>query len=95
MSEPLAYATPEYHRAKPSTVGFLLGLLGLGLIFLCGCFMIGIMIVQFARDFQGMPVYAASAGRTFFILILYVFAFSCFGGGAYVLRNSVKKLIQS
>lgn len=97
MSEPLPYASAPYQQTKPATVGFLLGLLGLGLIFLGGCFMIGIMVMQFADSSAGFgnsaqPTYWTTA-RVAFVILLYCCAFGCFGGGAVIIKRGVQKLM--
>lgn len=92
MTEAMPYATPENQQAKPSTVGFMLGVLGLGLIFLAGCFLIGILILQEEPQFtSGTP--GAHADRIVLAAVLYVFTFGCGGGGAFVLVQAVRKLL--
>ncbi|MGC4032752.1 MAG: hypothetical protein QM754_13675 [Tepidisphaeraceae bacterium] len=92
---PLPYATPEYQRTKPATVGFFLGLLALGLIFLAGCFMIGILIVHAEPPSNGGAAKFSPAAWLLYTLLLYVFALSCGGGGAFMMTKAVKKLLES
>ena len=95
MTEPLPYATPQYQRTSPATVGLYFGMLGLGLIFLGGCFTIGIMMVQFSPGGPGDPFAGSPASRIIFLSFLYVVAFACFGGGLFMLINAVKRLLAS
>jgi len=97
VSDPLSYASAPYQQTKPATVGFLLGLLGLGLILLGGCFMIGIMIMQFADSSAGFGNSTQASywtlGRMAFLVMLYLCAFGCFGGGAVIIKRGVQKLM--
>ena len=93
MTQALSYAIPQHQQTKPATVGFLLGVLGLGLIFLSGCFMIGILVVQFEPSTANQAAKTSPVGLLVYTAVLYAFAFGCFGGGTLVLVKAVKKLV--
>ena len=96
MTEPLQYATPANQQTRPATVGFMLGVLALGLLVVGGCFMIGIMILQFADASAGFG-HSDQTGywtpaRIIFLVLMYLSAFTSFGGGAVLMKRAVQKL---
>jgi hypothetical protein len=91
------YATPmTAHR--PAGRGWLATAIlvgGLGLVFLAGCFLIGVMSVVSPSGF-GVPAQPRplTSGQTAFVLILYFFAFSCLGGAAALIVIAVRQLLR-
>ena len=82
-AEALSYATPS-RTGGAAGVGFALIFGGLGLIFLCGCFLIGILILNNLAagiSFNAVPR-GMTPGQILLAVVLYLAAFGCFGGGA-------------
>jgi hypothetical protein len=77
----LTYATPAPIAGSPVAAGVWIMVAGLALIFLGGCFMIGVMISG-----------NVSAGFHF-VVVLYALAFACFGAAAYLLFLGISKLL--
>jgi len=89
----LSYATPGAlkPRVAPSAVVILAGL---ALVFLGGCFMIGIMSVNQHAGFgpPPVPLPPLTASDIIFELILYVLAFGCFASAVFLIALGVKWL---
>jgi hypothetical protein len=92
---PLAYATPAISH-KPSSIGlWILMFGGLGLIFLGGCFTIGILIMlEPTVGFSATPV-VWTPGRYVFHVFLYLLALGCFAGGACLIVMSVRGIFRN
>jgi hypothetical protein len=85
---PLAYATPAISH-KPSSVGlWILMFGGLGLIFLGGCFTIGILFML-TNDIDDNALVWRTRSYVFHI-VLYLLAFACFAGGASLIVMAVR-----
>jgi hypothetical protein len=78
----LAYATPAPGAGSPVAAGVWITLAGLALIFLGGCFLIGVMLCSFNRG-----------GSSEFVILLYVLAFLCFAAASCVLFLGIRKLL--
>ena len=83
------FHAPHFHRPSPGP-GFLLGVLGLALIFLGGCFMIGLLAV-----FGNNAMTWTGAGVYIYVVTLYVFAILCFGGAGVLLRLGVRSVLKA
>ena len=87
QSPALNYATPAIGSRGPRVWACLFVVLGaLGLVFLGGCFMIGILTLNETHaGFGGGPpaVMPLTASQIFLECVLYVIAFACFGGAIY------------
>ena len=91
------YATPmTTHR--PAGRGWLATAIlfgGLGLVFLSGCFLIGVMSVVSPSGFGVQdPPQDLTDGQMVFVLILYVFAFTCLLGAAALIAVAVRQLLR-
>ena len=87
----LSYASPrspetEHHRSIAG--GAVLLFVGLGLIFLGGCFLLGIVSVHSNSGF-GAYVYWPLALRVM-PWLLYALALACFSGAVWMLRAGVR-----
>ena len=93
----LSYATPAPMTRGPRIWACLILVIGaLGLVFLGGCFMIGIMQLNspnagFGGGAGGLPV-SKTAGQVILEVVLYVIAFGCFGGALSLFFLAVKWL---
>ena len=96
---PLDYHVPEPPRR--GRVGACLVMMAgvLGLVFLGGCFMIGIMEVNFHNVFAAVPSQGgppapnvSSAGSILFTSVLYIFAFSCLAGAVILFVSALTAL---
>jgi hypothetical protein len=89
----LAYATPQPSRRNPRVSAAAAVLLaGLGLIFLGGCFMIGIMEINQSKGFGAAAPLTKTSGMIFLEIVLYLVAFGCFGGAIFMFALAVKWL---
>jgi hypothetical protein len=91
-SQLLNYASPV--RAAPNLwAAAVLAIVGLGLIGLGGCFLIGVLCFHLPQVFgANAPSVAWTPGEVFFVLILYVLAAACFAGAFWVLSRTVVAL---
>lgn len=94
----LGYATPGYAGPSPVWAGFWVLAGGLVMIFLGGCFCIGVlMLVTFDTSVGFKP--SSSPGtvwafrHTALMCVLYAVAFACFAAGATMLVAAVRKLL--
>src|SRR2546428_657081 len=85
-SVPLAYATPAGRQGSPTWAGFFIAVVGLGLVALGGCFLIGVLIIVDVN--QGRINEAAFT----LMLVLYACAFGCFGGAVATLVAGMRRL---
>ena len=83
------YATPVA-RAPGVGPGLALGMLGLGLVLLGGCFCIGIMIL-----YQSSTTDWSKPGVMFFLVVLYTLAAACFAGALLLLTLAARSLLRS
>ncbi len=92
----LAYATPAPASGSGLAAGVWITLAGLALIFLGGCFCIGVMIALNAGNINGgfgPGSTTPTASNAFFIALLIVLAFACFGSAGVVLYLGIRKLL--
>lgn len=83
--ETVPYATPV---ARPNIwAAVVLSFVGLGLIGLGGCFLIGILLFHIPATFMGPTAQPLPwTGKDLvFIAVLYLLALACFSGGFYIL----------
>jgi ABC-type multidrug transport system permease subunit len=88
----LPYATPSV-AGRSYLPEIILALTLLGLIFLGGCFLIGVLIQQSQIRFQAAgssPVW--SRGEILFSCVLYIISFGCFATAAGLLGCLVRRL---
>ena len=78
----LPYATPVSPSGSPVVAAVWITLAGLAMIFLGGCFLIGVMICNFNKT-----------GNEPFIVILYALAFCCMGAAVFLLVQGIRKLL--
>jgi hypothetical protein len=91
MTQHLTYATP--HRSGPSIwAAAVLALVGLGLIGLGGCFLIGVMLLQSPGVFGANAAVIMTPGTVLLLLVLYGMAAVCFLGALYLLVTTARKL---
>lgn len=97
----LPYATPVASDRPPARVGFLIALIGLALIVLGGCFLIGVLLLVTGSLLYGpglgfgtSPKPLGAAGITLMI-VLYAAAFACFGAAAVLLIVGLRRLFAS
>ena len=83
----LQYATPASRAGSPTTAAALVALFGLALILLGGCFLIGVLIC-------GENPNAGNFELGLLSVVLYIVAFACFGGAAWLLFSGVGRLIR-
>lgn len=82
----LSYATPP-GRGPRVWAGIAVMFAALGLVFLGGCFMIGVMAINSTNvSIHSSPpvILPKSAGQIILECILYVIALACFGGAIYL-----------
>ena len=79
----LAYATPAPNTGSPVAAGVWITVAGLALIFLGGCFLIGVMICTQVNK----------AGNSMFVMVLYALAFLCFTAAVLFLFLGIRKLL--
>ena len=72
-------------RAPATWAATIIAFVGLGLILLGGCFLIGI---------EGMPTHGNASGMVLFEAVLYGCAFACFGGAIWLLIIGVSRMIK-
>lgn len=86
QGETLHYTTPAGDtRSSARWAAAAIAIIGLGLIFLGGCFLIGVLMLT--------QIQMASHGRVIFIGVLYVTTLGCVGGAVWLLAISIRRLI--
>lgn len=93
VQDTLAYATP----VAPPSMGAagVLAFVGLGLIALGGCFLIGILIFQAPQSFTpGIVPAPLTFGNLLFISILYIMAAICFASAGWLLVRVAVRLFK-
>lgn len=80
----LPYATPAPMPGSPVAAGVWITLAGLALIFLGGCFLIGVMICSLNSN---------SGPSLGFIIVLYALAFLCFTAAVWLMVLGIRKLL--
>ncbi len=91
MTQQLTYATP--HRGGPSIwAAAVLALVGLGLIGLGGCFLIGVLVVQSPEIVTPNATVNWTPATILFLLILYALAGICFIGALFILITTSRRL---
>ena len=90
VGERIEYFNAPYHHRPSAGPGMVLGTLGLGLIFLGGCFMVGLLIMHQNTDTDW-------SGRSVYIYLgaLYLLAALCFAGAAVLMVLAVKSLLKA
>ena len=88
--ESLGYATPSRGAGSSAGVGFALMFGGLGLVFLGGCFLVGVLILHNVSAFNAASL---SEGQVFLLCVLYLAAFACFGGAVWLIGLSVRHML--
>lgn len=83
----LAYATPAARSGSPTVAAGIISFLGLGLIVVGGCFLIGVLLCS-----QNVGS-ANSFGIPFSVAVLYLLAFCCFAGAVWLLLIGIRRLI--
>ena len=88
----IPYATPAAAPPVSRTkIGFGIAWIGMFLIILGGCFLIGVMMIVAPDGLNGMAG-PRSAAQTGLMVVLYVLAFACFGGAAVLVVIGLKYL---
>lgn len=82
----LPYATPAVRAGSPTAAAALVSGVGLGLIVLGGCFLIGVLIC-------GDSPRAGAFELSLLAVVLYILAFACFGGAVCLLFIGIRRLI--
>lgn len=82
----LPYATPSVRAGSPTVAATVIACLGIALILLGGCFLIGVLMCVEGGG-------AAGAGQILLIIVLYLLAFACFGGALWLLFIAVRRLL--
>jgi hypothetical protein len=77
----LSYATPDGAGPSPLAAAVWIAIVGLGLIFLGGCFLIGVLIVK-QMPFRS-PIFTG---------VLYLCAAGCIGGAVWALVAGLGRL---
>ena len=90
-AEPLSYESPRDRAGGRAATGFALVFGGLGLVFLGGCFLIGVLILNFAVNEQVPP--GMRPGQVLLCVVLYAVAAGCFGGAVYLLYRGVRFML--
>jgi hypothetical protein len=81
------YATPiPGMRSSATWAAAVIAFVALGLIVLGGCFLVGVL--------ETLSSTMLTTGRQFFVVVLYVATFACFGGALWLLVLSVGRLLK-
>lgn len=89
-ARPVAASHAAAHEAPSAAPGLMLGMLGVGLIFLGGCFMFGLLIM-----YQSTDTVWTRGGVWVYIGVLYTLAGSCFASAGLELILAVKSLLRA
>ncbi len=92
----VGYATPAARPGSRLGATVWLGLFGLALVVLGGCFLIGVQFVVAPQGFTGTAIQAPPITPKLVVLlgVLYIAALLCFSGAAVLLVVSVKGLLR-
>lgn len=95
--QPLTYATPGTRpRGSGVGAGAVIMLAALGLILLGGCFMMGVMALNSNSGFNaGAPMPPKTLGQIILEIVLYLIAFTCFGGAISLITLGIRWLRKS
>lgn len=91
MSDFIAYATPAHRRSYWAEA--ILCFTGLGLIFLGGCFLIGIGFIYGIFGLPNAPI-TWTAGTVFFASILYALSFGSILSAVWLIALAVRRLMK-
>ena len=89
-ARPVAASHPAAHEAPSAAPGLMLGMLGVGLVFLGGCFMFGLLIM-----YQSTDTVWTRGGVWVYIGVLYTLAGLCFATAGLELVLAVKSLLRA
>lgn len=95
MSEPQLPINPHTRPGVGPSVVIMLT--GLGLIFLGGCFLLGVLTCNNSHELGFAPPatpYVISSGMFVLQIVCYVMAFACFAGAAFLISVGIKWLRQ-
>jgi hypothetical protein len=89
-AEQIDYFNAPYHHRPSAGPGAALGAIGLGLVLLGGCFMVGLLIMHqnTDTDWSGVSVYI-------YLVVLYTCAAACFAGAVFFLALATKSLLKA
>jgi len=93
VDEPIAYATPAPRLGPRVWAGVAIVLAGLALILLGGCFLIGVMLTV-SNGFNVNGTKALTGAQLGLVFVLYVLAFTSFGGALWLLFVGVRGLLR-
>ena len=82
------YATPAPRRGMGPS--WLVHFTALGLIFLGGCFLVGILTLNSQASFHAGPPGDKTAGQIILEVVLYLAAGGCFGGAIALILLGIK-----
>jgi hypothetical protein len=89
----LEYAVPAARNATRVWAAICISIVGLGLVLLGGCFLVGVMMLQTGIN-PGFPSFGPkSSPNEFLLVVLYTMAFACFAGALGLLASSVRSLL--
>ena len=91
--EPITYATPAPRLGPRVWAGVAIIFAGLALILLGGCFLIGVMLTV-SNGFNLTGTKPLTGNQIGLVLILYILAFTSFGGALWLLFVGVRGLLQ-
>ena len=91
--EPITYATPTPRLGPRVWAGVAIVLVGLALILLGGCFLIGVMLTV-SNGFNTTGTKALTGNQLGLVFILYVLAFGSFGGALWLLFVGIRGLLR-
>jgi hypothetical protein len=93
-TETLTYATPGARPPRTAPLAVIM-FVGLGLIALGGCFLIGVMTIIHPTTFQGTPVPATiTSPEIVFIIVLSLLALASFAGAVVLLVIGTRGLLR-
>jgi hypothetical protein len=89
-AEQVEYFNAPYHHRPSAGPGMALGAIGLGLVLLGGCFMIGLLIMHqnTDTDWSGVSAYI-------YVAVLYACVAACFAGAVFFLALATKSLLKA
>ncbi len=93
QSDPIPYATSTPNRARVWAASAVL-FAGLALIFLGGCFLIGVLDLTVYRSNLFSPTFAPTMQFQFQVILLYTLAGACFVGAVILLVLGLRGLFK-